>query len=328
MMEWTKFTVKIGGQDITGHFNPVDGFGSIHVKDTSFSDPSAWILELLPEHVAIKRIWIENSTFTSFSGLGRFPFLENLWITSSKIGSMACVEACTLLKYVRVVACHLDTMAWMAPLINIEVLDLGKNDIIRIEGVAGKQHLRVLALNENKITSTAGLKDLPAIKCLSIAKNAIVEVPNPAEMLALIGSCRVPGKANPYAGGFSDKENPIHEIVQGGTDQPYQPIYMTLYFKQQFERAIPEFKRRLDAGEVLTMGDVKEALRLEDGYRAFGYDDFFPKIGYESIFKAARNAGFEVNAEMIKVDDNVLFIRKAENSDFDAIFFDVLRRFF
>ncbi len=135
--KWMEFTVQAGGKSFIGNYDPASLQGGILVQDASFDHVADWRIDGSPATEArLTDVWIWESTFADLEGLDRFPNVRWLMITSSKIGSVAGIEKCTQLKVVDIRGCHLDSMAWVAPLANVERLDLGKNDITRIEGVA------------------------------------------------------------------------------------------------------------------------------------------------------------------------------------------------
>ncbi len=179
--------------------------------------------------------------------------------------------------------------------------------------MAGKQRLQKLFLGENKLMSTAGLEDLPAITGVSIDKNMIREVPNPEGVLGVIGKCECARRANPPSGGgFSDGDNPVR--VPGERSRMPSP-YLRAYFATRLETMIPGLERRLRAGETIGMADFKRWLRIEDVYPSHYGNDWTGKAivanEYALLFIRAEQHGFEVNRKEAEAagNDDLLAMR-------------------
>ncbi len=183
---------------------------------------------------------------------------------------------------------------------------------------------------DSGVGSTAGLEDLPAIESVDISKNAIREVPNPRGVAMVVSRCaRVAGKDRTIP--FNDKDNPIHEIKQREARQRYAPVYLYYYFKQHVLAMEADLRRRIGAGEAISMAYFKNALRLDDALYPVTPDDAVASTpaasDYREMFYIARLAGFDVNEEASRVNDDGLVMRSTSVSDVDAFVAGLKRRF-
>ena len=127
----------------------------------------------------LRKLWL-LSKIDKFEDMHGLDSLREIQFTGSSIKDMSGLSAVTTVRKIFCNdswGCHIGKLGGLENMKNLEILDLPKSGITKIQGLdKGLKKLRILNLNKNRISKLEGLDNLTNLEQLTIKKNKITKL--------------------------------------------------------------------------------------------------------------------------------------------------------
>lgn len=135
----------------------------------------------------LKRLTIENGSFTDFSALSGLTELQTLKVVNTTIADsdLHFLTKMTKLTDLTLSGCGISTIAHMADLIGLKQLDLSNNTIRNISVLSGMSQLQQLHLSGNALINLKDIENLTSLQVLDVSYNSLATTSHVASLTGL-----------------------------------------------------------------------------------------------------------------------------------------------